>query len=483
MWSGLAVGALVPRVLAAVLRPAWHDEYFTCWAASLPWAKLLEALRVDSGPPFLYVLVKLLTLTRLAPLPAARLVAVAAGTAAVLLAARAARQAFGEAAGWLVGTLLAFHPLAVAWSAEGRAYALLLLAGAWAWDRLESLAHGGGGAAGLGMAVALACWSHTLGLLLAAVSAFVALMLSGPARRRAILAVAAGFASHLPWLPVAAHQPPAAIAWMATYWQGLSTWERVVAPLRLLSPLGAFGATLDLPSPPWWLELAGAVLVLALLLDGCRGVRRPRRALLGFLLPAAALVCLAALGVPLLYPGRAESLYLVPFALVLVAGAPRSRGSRVATLAACVAAAAVSGVAIVGWARRPPSPERRLAAAIRERLPEGGEVVVGGYWRLGIDYHLGAARSRILLSNYPASAATHPGWYDPSSERPTPDELDTLRTRLQARAGRTAVVVTPGITTAAELERLGAALGLRPALSVTGGQLLTPVPGAGREAR
>jgi len=471
MWPGLALAALIPRAVAAALRPPWHDEYFTCWAATLPWTKLLAALRLDSGPPLPYALVKLLTLAGLPPLVASRILAVAAGTGAVLLAARAARRAFGAEGSWWVGALLAFHPLAVAWSAEGRAYPLVLLAAAWAWDRLESLARGGTGAAGLALAVALACWSHTLGILLAAVLAVITLSLPRPARRRAVAAVAAGFASHLPWIPVAAHQPPAAIAWMTAFWQALPGWEKLAAPVRLLSPVGGFAATLDLPSPPWWVEVIGAVVVVWLLVAGRHRGQVGRRAALAILLPVTVLWFLAALGVPLLYPGRGEVVSLVPFALLLVGAAGGSRAWRAGAAGVCLAALAVTCVAIVGWANRPPSPERRLAAALVQRLPGGGAVVVGGYWRLGLSYHLGAARARFALVNYPASAASHPGWYDPASDRPGAGELDALLAAARASGRPTAVVVGSGLPTAADLQRLVTALALQPVLGVPGGEL------------
>jgi hypothetical protein len=162
--AGLALAALLPRALAATLRAPWHDEYFTVWAATLPLKELIAALRLDSGPPLPYLLVKLISMVGIPTLFAARALAVAAGTAAVLLAARASRRVFGAETGWWTGALLAFHPLAVAWSCEGRAYALLLLAVAWAWDRLEALAAGRRAAIGFAFAVAR-CWCHGLGLL------------------------------------------------------------------------------------------------------------------------------------------------------------------------------------------------------------------------------------------------------------------------------------------------------------------------------
>jgi hypothetical protein len=474
MWLGLALAALIPRAVGALVRQPWHDEYFTAWVAGLPWARLVDALRIDSGPPLPYALAKVVALSGLGPLPAARIVAVVAGTAAVLLAARATRLAFGTEAGWWTGALLAFHPLAVAWSAEGRAYALLLFAAAWAWERLESVVRGAGGALGLGLAVAIACWSHALGMLVAAALAIVGLSLRSPARRRVIVAVLAGFATCLAWLPVAIHQPPAAIAWMGAFWRTLPAPARIVAPLRLLSPVGGFSLTLDLPSSPWWIETVGALLVLALLAAGCGAGGAARRTAIAFLGPAAALWVLATLGVPAFYPGRGEVVYLVPFAALLGAGAVRSPGLRTVATAVGLAAVTVTGCAISGWVHRPPSPEQRLTAALRERLPEGGEVVIGGYWRLGLSYHLGAARSRFVLVNYPASAAAHPGWYDPAADRPAPGELDGLLARLHGLAARTAIVVTPGLDTAVELRRLAVGLGLRRAFAAAGGELFLP---------
>lgn len=472
LWLGLALAALLPRALGASLRPPWHDEYFTVWAAGLPLKGLLAALRLDSGPPLPYLLVKLITILGVPALAAARALAVGTGTAAVLLAARASRRTFGAEAGWWTGALLALHPLAVAWSSEGRAYALLLLAGAWVWDRLGALEHGGGGGVGLALAVALACWCHGLGLILATVAAAVGLTLPRPQRWRALAAVAAGLASLLPWLPVAAHQPPAAIAWMAAFWSAVSPLPRLAAAVRLLSPVGSFGAFLDLPSAPVWAEAGGAGLVVVLMAAACRRWSAARRPLFGVLLAVGALTALTAAGVPVFYPGRGEALVLVPFALLLGGAAAGSRPLRAGALILTAAAAAVSTAAIAGWAGRPESPEQLLATELRQRLPAGGEVVIGGYWRLGIAFHLGRERECFHLVNYPAEAALHPGWYDAGSDTPAPGELDRLLATLRLRAAQTGVVVTPGLATASQLERLAMALGLRPVLSVTGGRLL-----------
>ena len=269
-WLALAGAALAPRVAGAFLRRPWHDEYFTAWAAKLSLTDLVAALRLDSGPPLPYLLVKLLAFSGLDPVGAARAISVAAGTAAVLIAALASRRAFGERAGWWTGAMLAVHPLAVAWSCEGRAYALVLLAAASAWERVEALSRGGHGAAGLAAAVTLACWSHGLGLLLAGVLAASALTLRPPGRGRALGAVGVGLASHLPWLPVALHQPPAAVAWMSAAWRALPLTDRLAAPVRMFSPLAGFATALDLPSSPVVLEAAAGATLLFLAIAGCR---------------------------------------------------------------------------------------------------------------------------------------------------------------------------------------------------------------------
>ncbi len=477
LWLTLGAAALLPRLAAAFARPPWHDEYFTAWAARLPFTELIAALRVDSGPPLPYLLVKFFTIFGLGPLPASRLIAVAAGTGAALLGALAARRAFGEEAGWWTGALLAVHPLAVAWSCEGRAYALLLLCAALGWERIEKLARTGTGAAGLALAVALACWSHGLGMLLALVLAAVALTLPRDVRSRAGAAVAAGLATHLPWLPVALKQPPASIAWMTTAWRSLPASSRPVAPVRLLSPLGDFRSALDLPGSPWWVEAAAAALVLALVIVGCRARETAWRPLIGFLLAPAALGTLAALGVPAFYPGRGEAIYLLPFLMLAGAGASRSRAARAAGALLVAGAAAMSVTAIAGWAARPPSGEQLLAAVLRRGMPAGGRVVIGGFWRLGIAYHLAGDAGRFTLVNVPASAAAHPGWYDPRSERPAPGELDRLLAELRTEPRSVAVVVTPGLPESEDLARVALALGLRPALAVAGAELYLP-PGA-----
>jgi hypothetical protein len=466
VWS---VVALVLRALGAWWRPPWHDEYFTAWAASLPLDGLLAALRVDSGPPLPYLLAKAIALTGVPELAAARAVAVLAGTAAVVIAARAAGRAWGQTAAPWCAALLAVHPLALAWSSEGRAYPLLLLAAALGWERLEALGAGGRGAVGLGLAVGLACWSHGLGLILAGALCVAALLLPRAGRPPALLAVAAGLVTLLPWLPVAIRQPPAATAWMAEARQAMSPAERLAAPLALLPPAAPFDRWLDLPGVAPAAALAAALACLLLLM-----VVRPRPVPATLVaVPLAALMVLPWLGVEIFYPGRGEALVLAPLLGMFAAGAVSWRPGVVVALALVAAGLAVSTAALASWARQGPRPEALLAEAIVARLPDGGAVAVGGYWRLGLAYHLDVATASYELINVPASAAGHPGWYDRSTDRPAPGEIDSLLHRL--RGGRpAAVVVVPGLATESDLRRLAAALGLRRVLTVPAAVLMAP---------
>ena len=118
------------------------------------------------------------------------------------------------------------------------------------------------------------------------------------------------------------------------------------------------------------------------------------------------------------------------------------------------------------WAHAPARGEQRIAETLRQSMPHGGLVVISGYGRLGIEYHLGSAASGFELVNYPAEAARHPGWYDPFVDRPASDELNQLRQRASSVRIPVAEVVSRGLPTTTDLSRLASSLGLRPALDV-----------------
>ena len=450
------------RALAALLRRPWHDEYFTAWVASQPWRELVPTLAHDSGPPLPYVLAKLVAGSGAGELAAARGLAVTAGTLAILVVARAAALTCGaRAAGW-AAALLAVHPLTIAWSAEGRAYAYLLLGAALVWDGLADLAAQQRGAAKVGAGLALALWSHGLGLVLLAVSTGVVLFLPGPGRRRALAAAGAATASFLPWLPVMLQQPPASLAWMQRAWHALPPWRAVLAPFEFLAPAGRFGHALDLPSAPAPVAVAAGVAALGL---GVFALKEGHRlAVLTFALaavPALTLAVLAHLSLPVFYPGRGEALYLAPVIGLLAAGACRGRGPALAAALLVAAGTVMSSLAILQWRSTPPRPEEHLAAALRASLPSGGTVLVEGYWRLGLWYHLHEARSRFALQVFPPAADAHPGWYEGGA---TAADAEAALQRLAAAAegGGAVACVLPPLRADSTLRPAAVAAGLTP---------------------
>ena len=115
-----------------------------------------------------------------------------------------------------------------------------------------------------------------------------------------------------------------------------------------------------------------------------------------------------------------------------------------------------------------------MARGLRAALPSGGTVVIGGYWRLGLWYHLGGNKALFELVSVPAEAASHPGWYDEATLLSVNHEVLALRQELVRKEGRAAVVVSPGLRTEQALVWLARSMGLEPVGRVPGAVLLTP---------
>lgn len=467
----IAAAGAVLRVAAAFLRRPWHDEYFTVWVTSLPWEKLLPSLAQDSGPPLPYALAKLLTLPEVGSLAAARGLAVAAGTMAVLVAARAAERTAGPRAACWAAALLAFHPLAVAWSCEARAYAYLLLGAALVWNGLAGLMNHQGGTGSVTVGAIIAVWSHGLGLVLVALLVIASVLLPKDVRRRSLAAALLATASFLPWLPVMLGQPPASLAWMERAWHSLPRWRTFLAPLEFLAPGSRFGTALDLPSVPVPIAMIAAAAALGL---AAAALRQPRRSdllcLFLVVVPAFALTILAQFSLPVFYPGRGEALYLAPAVGLLSSGATRGRLFKLLAALLAVVGGLTSGLALTAWQTTPPRPEEHLARAVSTHLPGGATVLVEGYWRLGIWYHLGEIRSQFALQTFPATADSHPGWYEGGAATA---EAEQARHWLTAEVehGRPVACVLPPRQSESVLRRAAAAAGLAPAARLPSAEL------------
>ena len=160
--------------------------------------------------------------------------------------------------------------------------------------------------------------------------------------------------------------------------------------------------------------------------------------------------------------------------LLVAAGVASRRGATVAGATLLAAGTLTTAASLQLWATARPSGEQTMARAIQAAIPGGAIVVVGGYWRLGLWYHLGGSKGDSRLTNVPTTAAQHPGWYDDGAAGAVNVEILELRRDLDREPRHTAVVVTPGMSTQRALEWLARSLDLLPAVDVPGGVLWLP---------
>lgn len=394
--AALAAG-VAARLGLAFLRPLWADEIFTLTVARRPLGALLDALRVDSGPPLHYLAAKLLLL----PLPApgagdvvVRLLSVAASLLHVPLLIRIGRRRGVPGAGLAAAALFLVFPLAVASGAEGRGYALASLLALASFERLLSLrdAPGTGTAVAAGFFGGAAVLTHYLALLPVG-GALLAAVADSRSRGRAL--VSGGLAAALAgtWIPVALGQPRASMAWAGAQ----STGERA---LQSLANLG-----IGVPVEPALARFAGPVALLVLV--AALVTRRARArvpAAAPLLLALLLLAPLVAFSESALLPDR-TALVLLPFvALVLAEAAP----ALPAAAGAC--GAVVAALSLPAWVRTTPGAE--LAKAVAPKVRAGARVVAADLWGPELDYRLAREGLWGRVAFFPAVVAVHPGWYD-----------------------------------------------------------------------
>jgi len=401
LWAAVLLGTAA-RVAVLVIRPLWADEIFTLTLAKKSVPEILAALRVDSGPPLHYLLAHfLLAPFGTAPGPADGLVRILSLVASLLhlpLLVVVARRLGRPALGLPAAALFAIFPLAVAYAAEGRAYALASLLTLVAFERALTLRERPhpAVAAGLTLAAAGAVLTHYLAVFPIAALAILVVD-SRPASRRAL--IISGFAAAVitaPWAPTALHQPRAAMAW-------LKGPEFGSAPANVLVNL-AFGA-----DPQDYAEgittalRIGAAALLAFVV-AYAFLRGPR--LLGvFVVTAGGLLLVGQVvtGALLLPLGRTAVVFL-PFVALLFAAAPPF----FALAAGAVAAAALAH-------RLPQDAEASvgelLTRFVAPHVREGRTVCAAGYLGPELSYRLARAGAPAHVVFFPAAVAAHPGWY------------------------------------------------------------------------
>lgn len=444
--GALAAGTLL-RALLVARRPLWADEVFTLLLARLDLPALLEALRRDSGPPLHYVAAHLLLVPFPVPGPAdvlVRLLSLAASLAHLpVLLAVARRTAHPRPR--LAAALFALLPLAVAFGAEGRAYALASFLVLLTFERALAVADGAGrgAVAGLGLLSAAALLAHYLAAA-AVVGAFAAAAARARSegRRRLLHGALLAALLALPWMPVALAQPRASMAWVGA----ASRAERLAAVLANLG-LGVS------PPPSLLLPAAVAGTLLAVAGLGAGLLRRSPSALV----LAGALPVLAGLEAAtgaVLLPDRSAAL-LVPYAALLA-----SELSVPAAGALLALAVLGNGVAVPGALR--PNPSQQLGDTLAGALRPGGRVVAAGLWGPELSYRLARAGLPGRVTLFPHGVADHPGWWDERSLDPRSLEREARAVLLGAPPARFAVF-TAGTPTG---EALRAALAPRGAFQV-----------------
>ncbi len=396
-WTAVAAG-IAARVFTLAARPLWADEIFTLTVARKGVREILSALRVDSGPPLHYLAAHVL-LAPFGPLPgradvAVRLLSLAASLLHLPLLVLVARRLGRPASGLAACALFAISPLAVAYAAEGRGYALASLLVLLSFERALALREEPrpGATVGLSLAASGAVLTHYLAVFPIAALAVLVAGATPRSRRALVLAGAAAAAIAGTWIPVALRQPRASMAW--------SFGADFSGALRDFPASLAFGAPAGGPARTA-LAAAGALLVAGLLARAWRHAPSPVARVL-----AVSLALLAAGQVAagtFVLPER-TALVLLPFAALLVADAPPAVPALAGTLSAALLAL---------WLPRAaePSPGEFLARLLEAPDRAGRRVLAADYWGPELDYRLARAGEPGRVMLFPSAVATHPGWY------------------------------------------------------------------------
>ena len=276
-WAAMAVG-VIARVFSLVVRPLWADEIFTLTVARKSASEILAALRVDSGPPLHYLFAHVL-LVPFGPAPGlpdvlVRVLSLVASLLHLPLLFVVARRLGRPEMGLPAAALYSVFPLAVAYAAEGRAYALASLLALLAFERALALRERPrlGTALGLTLAAAGAVLTHYLAVFPVAALAILALDARPAARHALVLSGLAATALAATWVPIALAQPHASMAW--------SREAGFASALRDFPANLAFGAPAG-GTAMAALGVTGAVLLAALLAREWRGVLAPVARVLG----------------------------------------------------------------------------------------------------------------------------------------------------------------------------------------------------------
>jgi hypothetical protein len=428
----VAGAALLSRLVGIWRRPIWFDELFTLWISRQPPARVLHALRIDSGPPLFYFLdAPFVRLGEIVSIDAtARLLPFAAVAAIFVAASRPETSA-----GLRFVVLIATAPLLFFYSGEARAYGPMAALGFLLFLSIFRFRSRGLALGGAVLAAGLLPWTHYLGVIVVAGSILLCLV-----RRRQRLALAQ-LAAVLPfaaWLPVALRQPAAGISWSDERW--LRSLSGALGALASWPRIPPYFSQLDLPRP--W---AGAILGAAITLASIVVARKRSDVRDALLFAGIPLGLAAAAGVfqPVYFTGRTEMMTL-PVALWAFARAART-SAVVAWLAA--AAATIGMILIASALLMPPAmPPYALTAAGISGKARIGDLVVASdadYLPLRLAADRGALQAPLV--GIPSPIERHPGWFEPGELAAPETETARLSAAMERAGshGRTFFAVPP----------------------------------------
>jgi hypothetical protein len=452
-------------LFGAWTRPVWHDELYTLALARLPLPDLIEALRVDSGPPLHYLICRGLFAVLGWP-EGSQL-----GTVAVRLPSVAAFAAMP----WIVWLWARRRPivrllgplLTVVWlpmlyfATEARVYALLALINGVLWllgPRLIAA-----GAVGLSFFAVLAAalpllhFTGSVSLLLLAMLFFV---VPTDRRRPFAFTYAAALVPLALWSPIMFAAPEHSMAWVDTM---SGPGRPGVASLQVMSPAGPFPALFRGPEAP----ISPVASTMALMLIGVgaaagatvlqRGSGFDRELVWTYLglLPVAVLASASLVGLPVYFAGRSESMVWLPVVsvlAVLVGALPRS-GRLLAGGPYVVIGLAVSLIWLGALPDHPRPAGVEIGHELARAATDGDVVVIAGLWQLEIEHGLAEAAittgselpRRLPVMTIPRSQSDHPGWLDLEAIY-SPDlieEARQLETDMSERGARIWLVYSP----------------------------------------
>ncbi len=382
---------------------------------------LLDALRFDSGPPLFYLIEKPFVFAaeslglsdNVLRIPAF-IAVLAASVIGLMFRGRAERRCYVA--------LAAASPFFLLYSAEARAYGLLLLLDAGVFLLLlrgpETRRRLFAGA--LWTAAALS--THYLALIFVASAAAVLLVRR---RWRSLAALAAGAVTFAPWIPLLLRQPVEATGWIREgALASASGFASALGGAGRLAP--NFGVWI-----PGLLVGAGAIAGLAAAWTVWRARDPDTRAAVSVVFLTLGALVAASWIRPAAFAGRSEMAVLGVWVWALASAAGTARRARWAVGAVLAVSACTTALVI---ATPPPRPSAPVAVeALARRVRPADRVIAGAPFYLPA--RLAADRGQLTarLEAYPSELAMHPGWF--LERAPPVAETAAVERTLRSGAG------------------------------------------------